>query len=127
MGRINVELPDGVTGWVEFRPMTVGDLKFYLKADEVDPYDSIDRLEAAIDGYEFSNGKPLDEQVKGAYRVLLRAWNNAEDEDALPPENGQPSALPSSGKSAERPPVSRSSTRSMKSRAATASRRGQST
>lgn len=127
MGRISVELPDGVTGWVEFRPMTVGDLKFYLKSDEGNPWESVSRLEAAIESYEFSNGKTLDEQVKGAYQVLLRAWNNAEDEDALPPENGRPSVLPSSGKSAERPPVSRSSTRSMKSRAATASRRGQST
>lgn len=127
MGRINVELPDGVTGWVEFRPMTVGDLKFYLKSDEADPWDSVERLEAAIESYEFSNGKPLDEQVKGAYRVLLRAWNNAEDEDALPPENGRPSALPSSGKSAERPPATRLSTRSTRSRAATASRPGPST
>lgn len=127
MGRINVELADGVTGWVEFRPMTVGDLKFYLKSDEEDPWESVNRLEAAIEHYEFSNGKPLDEQVKSAYRTLLKAWNNAEDEDALPPENGRPYALPSSGNSAERPPASRSSTRSTRSRAATASRPGRST
>lgn len=125
MARVNVELPDGTTGWVEFRPMTMGDVKYFIKAE--DALGSMARLEQGILGYEFSNGKALDDQVKGAYRVLLRAWNNAEDEVALPPANGLPSELPSLGRSTERQPVIPISTASTRSRGATGSRRGRST
>lgn len=95
MPRVDVELPQfGITGWVEFRPMTIDDLEVMGDSDK-DPSSVVRRLKDAAESYEFSNGKPLGEQPREMFRMLLRGWNKREDEDALPPVNGQPSNEPS--------------------------------
>jgi hypothetical protein len=84
-------------GYVVMRPMNIDDLLAFAEADtNVGP--AIRSVKNGCVESNFKNGKPLGEQSIDVLTAILRGWNRAEDEVALPPANGQLSVLPSTGK-----------------------------
>lgn len=80
--------------WVDMRPMTIDDLEAFSEATER-PAPAIRAVKDACVGSKFNNGKPLGGQPISVLTEVLGAWNNTEDEEALPPDHAPPSALPS--------------------------------
>lgn len=56
----------------------------------------MEAIEEATIEARFKNGRPLALQPSDVFRTIYRAWGREEDDHALPPANGQPSAKPSS-------------------------------
>jgi hypothetical protein len=84
-------------GYVVMRPMNIDALLAFAEADiNMGP-----AIRAVKDGCiedKFKNGKPLGEQEIDVLTAILRGWNRAEDEVALPPASAPPSASPSTGR-----------------------------
>lgn len=52
-------------------------------------------IEDGVIEAHFKNGRELGQQPFSVFRDIFRAWNKSEQDDALPPANGQPSETPS--------------------------------
>ena len=90
--RINL---DG--GYVVMRPMNIDDLLAFAEADtQIAP--AIRSVKNGVLEANFKNGKPIGEQSLDVLTAILRGWNSAEDEVALPPANAPLSVLPSTGR-----------------------------
>jgi hypothetical protein len=84
-------------GYVVMRPMNIDDLLAFAEADtNVGP--AIRSVKGGCLESKFKNGKPLGEQSIDVLTAILRGWNRAEDEVALPPASAPPSASPSTGR-----------------------------
>lgn len=84
-------------GFVVMRPMNIDDLLAFAEADtNVGP--AIRAVKEGCIESNFKNGKPLGEQSLDTLTAILRGWNRAEDEVALPPASAPPSASPSTGR-----------------------------
>lgn len=84
-------------GYVVMRPMNIDDLLAFAEADSnVAP--AIRSVKDGCVESKFRDGKPLGEQSLDVLTAILRGWNRAEDEAAVPPTNGQPSVSPSTGR-----------------------------
>jgi len=84
-------------GYVVMRPMTIDDMLAFSEAD-TNFGAAIRAVKEGCVEAKFANGLPLGEQGLPVLTAILRGWNNAEDEVALPPASAQLSALPSTGK-----------------------------
>lgn len=85
---------DVTGGWVRMRPMSIDDIVALAEADTtVGP--ALRAVLAACVESHFDDGQPLGSQGFKVLTEILKAWNSAEDEVALPPANGQSSASPS--------------------------------
>ncbi len=84
-------------GYVVMRPMNIDALLAFAEAD-TNVAAAIRAVKEGCVEAKFANGLPLGEQGLPVLTAILRGWNNAEDEVALPPASAQLSALPSTGK-----------------------------
>ena len=79
-----MDLPGG--GWVRLRPMTGQDVRDLARADK-DPGLIIDAIERAVTEHSF--GGLIVEQPWKTMREILAVWNRIDEEEALPPDNGE--------------------------------------
>jgi hypothetical protein len=84
-------------GYVVMRPMTIDDLLAFAEVD-TNIGAAIRSVKAGCIEDKFKNGKPLGEQEIDVLTAILRGWNRAEDEVALPPASAPPSVSPSTGR-----------------------------
>lgn len=94
---VQVELADGSR--LRMYPMTWQLMKAVSAADPETPESStrdlMQAVEDAVVDAQFKNGRSLQLQPVAVFREIFKAWTGKEDEVALPPANGQPSATPS--------------------------------
>jgi hypothetical protein len=88
-GLQKITLSDG--SWVKMRPMNIDDMLAFAEVDK-DFGSAIRAVKDGIVDAQFKNGKPFGEQPVPVYNEVLKAWNQAEDEVALPPASAPPSA-----------------------------------
>lgn len=79
------------SGYVVMRPMNIDALLAFAEADtNIGP--AIRAVKEGCVDSKFTDGKPLGEQPIPTLTAILRGWNRAEDEVALPPAQEPPSA-----------------------------------
>lgn len=79
--------------WVVMRSMTIDDLEAISDVDK-NFAGAIRAVKDACLEAHFANGEPVGKQRSDRVVDIVKGWNRAEDEVAIPPENGQPSASP---------------------------------
>ena len=84
-------------GYVVMRPMTIDDMLAFSEV-ETNLGAAIRAVKDGCTEAKFKNGKLLGEQGLPVLTAILKAWNSAEDEVALPPASAPLSVLPSTGK-----------------------------